>query len=114
MSESMKTFLIAPVRGQAEGRWRGVVDKLSQDGWEVYWPSRDTAQDGTSAHICTANYQAILEAEAVHIIWDGKSQGCLFDLGMAFALSKRIIPIDLPPKSEGKSFQNFIREIRAA
>lgn len=32
-----------------------------------------------------------------------------FDLGMAFALGKKVIPILLPEATSGKSFQNMIR-----
>lgn len=73
-------------------------------------PPHDTdQQDDTGLRICRDNLQAIKEADVVHIIWDGKSQGSLFDLGVAFALGKRIIPLELPPATEGKSFQNMVR-----
>lgn len=46
----------------------------------------------------------------VFVIWDGKSQGCLFDLGMAFAMHKPVGVIALPGPTEEKSFQNMIRD----
>lgn len=49
------------------------------------------------------------DADIVHVVWDGQSQGCLFDLGVAFALGKALRPIELPAATEGKSFQNMMR-----
>jgi nucleoside 2-deoxyribosyltransferase len=105
-----KTFLIGPVRGFPPDYLASVVAGLESDGWQVHWPARDTDQsDPTGILICTDNVSAIRNADAVHVIWDGVSQGCLFDLGAAFALMKPVIPIELPEPTEGKSFQNMIR-----
>jgi len=105
----LKSFLICPVRWVDPELTRGIVEELEADGYTVHWPPRDTDQsDETGLRICADNYNAIKASDTVHVVWDGKSQGCLFDLGMAFALSKPIIPIKLPPLSVGKSFQNMI------
>lgn len=105
-----RTFLICPVRGHDPEETRKIVEHLEGAGWLVHWPPRDTDQeDPTGLRICADNRRAILEAHAVHVIWDGQSQGCLFDLGMAFAYGKPVYWIDLPVASEGKSFQNMIR-----
>lgn len=104
------TFLICPVRGVDPETQRAIVEKLEAEGYKVHWPPRDTNQDDPDGfRICQDNLTYIRSADVVHVIWDGNSQGCLFDLGMAFALYKHIIPIELPPRSEGKSFQNMIR-----
>lgn len=106
----MRTFLICPVRGRPAEAWTEQVAALEAEGWEVHWPPRDTDQsDPTGIQICTDNVAAIRKADVVHVIWDGQSQGCLFDLGAAFAMMKRIIPIELPDASDGKSFQNMVR-----
>lgn len=105
----MKTFLICPVRGIDPETQREVVGSLEANGLLVHWPPRDTAQDDpTGLRICSDNLKAIRAADVVHVIWDGKSQGCLFDLGMAFALGKWVIPLDLPDFTDGKSFQNMV------
>jgi len=107
----MKTFLICPVRGYDPAEFQSIVDKLESEGWQVHYPPRDTEQDDpTGYNICEQNFLAIKRSDAIHIIWDGKSQGCLFDLGMAFALAKKIIPISLPEQTEGKSFQNMVMQ----
>jgi nucleoside 2-deoxyribosyltransferase len=107
----MKTFLISPVAGHAADAWIADVEKLEQEGYEVHWPARDTDQvDATGFRICNDNLAAIRAADVVHVIWDGVSRGCMFDLGMAFALSKKIIPIRMPEATQGKSIQNVVAE----
>lgn len=106
----MKSFLICPVRGVDQDKTRHIVENLEKDGYDVHWPPRDTDQnDNIGLRICKDNKQAIIDADVVHMIWDGNSQGCLFDLGMAFALNKKIIPLSLPGKSNEKSFQNMVQ-----
>src|SRR5688500_5583408 len=105
-----RTFLICPVRGKPAEFYAGIVADLERRGFKVHWPPRDTNQDDpTGLRICRDNAAAIASADVVHVVWDGQSQGCLFDLGVAFALHKRVEPIDLPPASDGKSFQNMVR-----
>lgn len=106
----MKSFLICPVRGLAPDAHAAIVSRLEAEGYKVHWPPRDTDQDDPiGLRICRDNAAAIAAADVVHVVWDGKSQGCLFDLGVAFASGKKVVPVDLPPASEGKSFQNMIR-----
>lgn len=108
----MKSFMICPVRGQSPAEAQNVaalVVQLEGQGYKVHFPPRDTNQnDPTGLQICRDNARAIFAADVIHVIWDGKSQGCLFDLGIAFALGKKISPISLPEPTEGKSFQNMI------
>ena len=111
----MKTFLIAPARGHAPDKWRALVEKLENAGFKVHWPARDTDQScPTGLAICRQNLAAIENADCVHVAWDGASQGCLFDLGMAFALEKPVRVVEMPAPTEGKSFQNMVRAWSAA
>lgn len=106
----MKAFLICPVRGHEPSETAEVVQRLAQEGWDVYWPPRDTDQtDNIGLQICEENKAAIEAADRVFITWDGKSTGSLFDLGMAFALHKPLTVIDVPPATVNKSFQNMMR-----
>lgn len=110
-TESKKTFLICPVRGVDVAESEQVVHELEKQGFTVHWPHRDTNQDdNTGLRICRDNRAAIRDADFVHVLWDGKSQGSLFDLGMAFALGKIVIPVTLPATSPHKSFQNMVME----
>lgn len=117
----MKVFLISPVRDVTSESYqlsKSYVEKLEAEGIKVHWPIRDTNQDDkTGFNICVANCKSIREADEVHIIWDGKSQGSMFDLGITFCLwsifgnvGKKIVPVYLPLLTEGKSFQNMIME----
>lgn len=105
-----RTFLIAPVRGQTKDIHQYMVEILEGEGYEVHWPARDTNQEGTSLEICKQNREAMRKADVVHFIWDGISQGCLFDLGMAFEMEKPIIVLKTPPLTPEKSFQNLVVE----
>lgn len=105
----MRAFLICPVRGHSPEETAAIVAGLEGEGYAVHWPPRDTDQnDPVGLAICAQNLEAIRAADVIAVVWDGKSQGVLFDLGMAFALGKKVMPIALPEPSEGKSFQNMV------
>ena len=104
------TFLICPVRGVDPKETENIVKDLEDKGTKVHWPPRDTNQDDPIGFdICTQNKQAIKDADEVHVVWDEKSQGCLFDLGMAFSMDKKINIVDIPEETSQKSFQNMMR-----
>ena len=110
----MKIYIICPVRQLSEN-WRDglskYVEALEAQGHQVHFPPRDTRQnDRTGYNICTQNRKAIEEADEIHIAWDGKSKGSLFDLGMAFALRKRIKVITgyFPQPTPQKSFASMV------
>ena len=105
-----KLFLIHPVRGHVPADTAQTVFDLVGEGFDVYWPIRDTNQDdAVGLNICRHNRSGIDSADVVGVIWDGLSKGCLFDLGMAFAMRKPILIIKVPSSTEGKSFQNMMR-----
>lgn len=115
----MKIFMISPVREISDPLKDAIANQVNYYeslGHDVYWPHRDTNQspevNEKSYQICRANKVAIENADEVYIIWDGKSQGCLFDLGIAFALGKKVHPVlgYFPKLSKEKSFQNFVYE----
>ena len=103
-------FLICPVRDNPE-YGREITERLEAEGYTIHWPARDTNQDDAiGLQICKDNLSAIQDADVIFIAWDGKSTGSLFDAGMAFALGKKVIPIELPPSVPGqKSFQAMLR-----
>ena len=113
-------FLICPVRKADQEvleRIKKYVADLESAGRSVYWPARDTNQnDAIGLHICKQNRWAIHVALEVHVWFDPKSQGSVFDFGMTFALAlfmnKKIVianPEDVKPTAE-KSFQNVLIE----
>ncbi len=102
-------FLICPVRNQSP-EIKAIIEPVLADP-EVYYPARDTKQDDPiGLQICTDNRAAIRKASEVLFVWDGQSQGCLFDLGMAFMMEKPVKVISVPPLTDGKSFQNMVIE----
>ena len=108
-----KIFLIRPVRHITPNLAASIEayrDFRESLGDEVYDPARDTIQDLPGLEICYRNMTAITEADEICIAWDGESQGCLFDLGIAFALHKKIHPVVglFPRMTNGKSFQNMV------
>src|SRR3989344_1010569 len=113
----MKIFLICPVRGITEQEKiliEQYVSDLETAGHAVHWPPRDTDQnDNAGLRICRDNRRALEEAQEIHIWWNGKSQGSVFDFGMAFALRKKIVlanPGSIE-KTEEKSFNNVLLKI---
>lgn len=64
-------------------------------------------KDGTEYYICNANRFAMENADEVHVYWNGRSTGTIFDLGMAFALRKKVVVKYLGKKS----FANFVEQL---
>lgn len=113
----MNVFVICPVRNitpSLERRILEYVKTLEEQGVTVHYPTRDTDQnDTTGFRICQDNRRAILLADEVHVVFDGDSQGRLFDLGMAFAMNKRIKIAPLfnnIDENKGKSFIKMVTE----
>lgn len=110
----MKIFVICPVRNATEGetsKLENYVASREKTGDVVHWPARDTNQnDKVGLRICTDNRRAIFEADEVHIWFNPASQGTLFDIGIAFALEKkiRLINSEMIAPTEGKSFANVL------
>ena len=115
MDKNKKLFIIRPVRGISDEYREAVETQIEhlRKTFDVYDPLTNTDQnDNTGLRICRDNRDAIKKADIVAVIWDGKSTGCLFDLGMAFALKKKIMPITGYFPSlvgyDGKSFVNMV------
>lgn len=105
----MKGYIICPVRNITKEDKEMVddfVEQLETEGWKIHYPPRDTNQhDETGLAICSENREAIENSDRVFLYWDGKSTGCLFDMGIAFAFNKPLTILYMPPDdSTGKSF----------
>jgi nucleoside 2-deoxyribosyltransferase len=112
----MKIFIICTVRGATDEYERmlwNYVGGLEELGHRVHLPMRDTEQkDETGGYIiCETNAAAISQADEVHISYNEASLGTHFDLGVAFALDKKIHVFDQPKIDEDKekSFQKMMR-----
>jgi len=110
----MKIFLISPVRNvttdEQSQEIREYVERKESGGHKVHWPKRDTKQDAKSIDICKQNALAIADSDEVHIWFDPSSKGSHFDLGIAFALSKKLVVVRNVDYGPGKSFPRMVDE----
>jgi nucleoside 2-deoxyribosyltransferase len=109
----MKIFIICTIRTASEAylkQLESYVSNLESNGHKVYAPHRDTNQMTLGYEICKQNLEGIKQADEIHIFYNSKSQGTHFDMGMAFALNKKVVVVDNEPLTEGKSFQNMLVE----
>lgn len=115
MNIPKKIFIICPVREANESinqKLTDYVDSLEEEGNAVHLPKRDTNQDGTSTEICMTNRQAIIEADEVHVFYSAASTGTHFDMGVAYALGKKIVLVEELTDDGGakKSFNKLLKE----
>ena len=83
--------VICPVRNGVPNEVVEYVARLEDHGIEVHFPPRDNPQDDpTGYYICDTMRAAIVRADEVHVFYSPDSQGCHFDLGMCFALGKKV------------------------
>ena len=87
-----------------------LAEKLRAEGHEVYVPGVQTKQDTDVLTISIANREAMRKADEVKIIWDGTSHGVIFDLGMAFAMEKKMELDYVIPKSMKDLMERLSRE----
>lgn len=78
-------------------------------GEPCYVPGRDTEQT-QGDHILKQNLEGMLRSDIVYVIWDGQSQGTLFDMGMAYALGIPIKPFKLVYNRSWISF--FVNKLK--
>jgi len=69
------------------------------DGCEVRMPTFDNHPGLNELEVSERNLAMIEWADEVHLIWDQRSVGTIFDFGMVFALRKRLKIIYLEPKT---------------
>lgn len=117
-----RIYILCPVRKALPETVDAIATYVAQkekEGHEVYWPKRDTPQDGDpiGLRICRDNGSAIYHADEIHIFWDRESAGSLFDLGMLFMLKeimgekKKVVLVNadqVPPVASGKDFVNVL------
>lgn len=113
----MKIFIICPVRSisdEEKKRIEEYIAGLEKERHRVHFPPRNTNQnDRIGFRICSDNLRALKAADEIHIWWSDHSEGSIFDLGMAFALGKKIVIInsEMVLPTEHKSFSNVLLEL---
>lgn len=98
----MKIALIGS--SQYSGKFLLVQRTLSLAGHTVKMPAFDDIQ-GNELDIIEYNRFLIKWADEVHVIWDGRSVGTIFDFGMVFAFGKKLVIEYIEPK-------NFVNAMR--
>jgi len=85
-------YIICSVRNGTPLEVSEFVGRLEEQGWEVHFPPRDVNQEDPSGYaICTSHRAALERSDCVYVFWDVNSKGSHFDLGMAFALRKKVV-----------------------
>jgi hypothetical protein len=112
----MRIYLICPVRNadaDTLAMVEGYVRDLEVKGHMVHFPPRDVDQDDeTGCTLCSHHLSAMKLADEVHAFWDVTSTGSHFDLGMAYALSKKMVIAHLfQPDREGKSYVKVMQDM---
>jgi nucleoside 2-deoxyribosyltransferase len=107
----MKITIICPVRNGTPQEVIDYVAKLENEGHQVHFPPRDNPQsDPIGYDICNTMRNAIDWCDEVRVIYNPNSQGTHFDLGMAFALHKKVIIMNDPnDNTPGKSYIKVFR-----
>ena len=99
----MKIALIGSSQYQKE--FHVTAGKYIKEGHAVRILAFDNI-NGSELDILNYNRSLIEWADEVHVIWDGRYVGTIFDFGMAFALRKKLVIEYIEPK-------NFVNAMRA-
>lgn len=113
MGAGVNIYIICAVRNASPSRVaeiRAYAEEKRAEGHRVHFPPDDAPQgDSTGKAICQTHLAAMREADEVHVFWDVRSSGSHFDLGMAYALGKRTVPVACEaPDGPGKSYWKVI------
>lgn len=84
---------------QYKSKFLSHKEYLSAQGHEVLIPAFDDHNNLDDLGVCEYNRKLIEQADEVHIIWDQRSLGTVFDFGMTFALRKPIKIIYMETKT---------------
>ena len=82
-----------------KSKMKEAAEALINEGNEVEMPIFDDHPEFNELGICESNRQMIEWADEVHVLWDQRSLGTVFDFGMAFALRKKVKILYLEPKT---------------
>jgi len=79
---------------------------MEDEGHEVSLPAFDNHEGFNEIQVCEYNRGKIEWADEVHVVWDARSTGTIFDLGMCFAMRKPVRIIYL----NDKTFVNLLEQ----
>jgi nucleoside 2-deoxyribosyltransferase len=93
----MKIFIIGS--SQYHQKMIDYAHKMTKKGHEVLLPAIDDSLFKSTLEILEVNKRKMESADEVHMFYDGKSNGTIFDFGMAFAMGKPLFIIYMNDKS---------------
>jgi diphthamide synthase subunit DPH2 len=85
----MKIVLIGS--SQYREKFERVRDRLESEGHDVRIPAFDSQPSFDDIGVCAHNRSLIEWADEVHVIWDQRSTGTIFDFGMCFMARKPLV-----------------------
>lgn len=112
MKSNKTVYIICTVRNATDEyrkKLEEYTEKLEKDGYDVYLPHRDTDQSLKQYDLCLMNFKALSKADEIHIFYNSNSTGTHFDLGMSFALNKKIIVVE-NEENEKNGFSKLLNE----
>lgn len=91
-----KIFLICPVRNASNEQriWiENYVKEKEENNYIIHAPHLHTRQNDLFGGyaICKQNGEAVATSKEIHIYYDTSSTGSVFDLGVAYALRKKLV-----------------------
>ena len=108
----MNIYVICPVRNQSDEQKLELENykfKKEAEGDKVFLPHLDAPQkDISGVEIVRKEIEAINWADEVHLFWDSNSKGSHFDLGVAFALKKKIVIIKEYQERPAHSYMSVV------
>jgi len=101
----VKTILLIG-SSQYKDRFSEAKESLESSGCKVLIPAFDDTPWLAPLGICDRNLELMEQADEVHVIWDNRSVGTIYDLGMAMALRKKLVIRHIEPKT----FEQVMRQ----
>lgn len=97
------------ILGSTEYQYTRIADHmrlLRLAGHKVYVPAFHDHKNLDDLGVCEHNREIMEKVDEVHVIWNQRSLGTLFDFGMAFAMRKPIRLIYI----ENKTFKGVMEK----
>ena len=91
---------------QYKQKFLDLKEQLEKEGNEVCIPAFDDHPELDDLGVCLFNREKIEWADRIHLIWDRRSTGTIFDFGMCFMARKPLVIEYLEPKT----FENVMRK----
>lgn len=84
---------------QYQDKFLSVQERLEKNGHIVKIPAFDHHPELDDLGVCEHNRSLIEWADEIHLIWDRRSTGTIFDFGMCFMARKPLVIEYLEPKT---------------